>query len=230
MLAVDIGDDCGDRRQLDEAAVGLDDRPLAITDSCVDAIGVDDAAVYDRRIKFRAIENGRDDRGRGGLAVRTGHGNRPLVPHQLGQHLGTSNHRDVALTGGHDLGIVFADGRRNDQHRQFVDGLGAMASGDRDSHRAQTFHRRALGDVAALDVVAEVVHHLGDAAHTDTADTGEMDRADGEGQRLHAAPPAFPATSDSGWRAPIRPSTRSASAGAESGRAKRLAATACSDN
>ena len=68
-------------------------------------------------------------------------------------------------------------------------------------------HGRALGDVAALDPVAEVVHDLGDAAHADPADADEMDRADGEGHRLHAAPPA-PAGAGCAAEPPIRPSTR----------------------
>ena len=42
----------------------------------------------------------------------------------------------------------------------------------------------ALGDVAALHRVAEIVQHLGDAGHADAADADEMDGADASGSAL----------------------------------------------
>ena len=47
----------------------------------------------------------------------------------------------------------------------------------------------AFGDVAALDVIAQVAHHLGNAGHSDPADADEMDRADIGADRLHAGAP-----------------------------------------
>ena len=47
---------------------------------------------------------------------------------------------------------------------------------------AQPLHVGAVGDVAALHRVAEIVQHLGDAAHADAADADEMDRADVSGR------------------------------------------------
>ena len=228
VLAVDVGDDGGDGRQLDEAAVGLvglDHHPVARAEPRVGAVGIDDAAVDDRRVQPGAVEHGGDDRGRGRLAVGAGDRHRPLEAHQLGQHLGPLHHGDVALARGDHLDVVFADGGRDDQHRHVVDDLGAVAARDGNTQGAQAAHGRALGDVAALDPVAEVVHDLGDAAHADPADADEMDRADGERHRLHAAPPA-PAGAGSGAEPPIRPSTRSASARAASGRARPPAAAA----
>jgi hypothetical protein len=59
---------------------------------------------------------------------------------------------------------------------------------------AQTLHIGAVGRVGALNLVAQIVHDLGDAAHADAADADEMDRADverharGRGSRHHALP------------------------------------------
>ena len=44
--------------------------------------------------------------------------------------------------------------------------------------RAQPLHVRAFRGVRSLDLVAEIVHHLGDAAHADAADADEMQRSD----------------------------------------------------
>ena len=57
----------------------------------------------------------RGDHGRrGGLAVHAGNGDAIFQAHQLGQHLGALDHRDVLLVRGDDLGIVARDGRADD--------------------------------------------------------------------------------------------------------------------
>ena len=53
-----------------------------------------------------------------------------------------------------------------------------MADRDRDAALAQALDDIAVGDVRALHLVAEDVHHLGDAGHADAADADEMDGAD----------------------------------------------------
>ena len=51
----------------------------------------------------------------------------------------------------------------------------------------------AVGEVAALHPVAEIVQHLGDAAHADAADADEMERADRlSGSALMRRAPATP--------------------------------------
>ena len=229
VLTVDIGDHGGDCRQLHETAVGfvgLHDHPPACAEPRVGAVGIDDAAVDDSGVQPGAVEHGCDNRGRGRLAVRAGHRHRPLQPHKLGQHFGPAHHGDVALAGGHDLDVVLADGRRDHEHRHVVDGLRTVTTGNWNAQRAQPAHRRALGDVAALDAVAEVVHDLSNAAHADPADADEMNSADGEGHGLHAAPPSGCDIAGPGPPTPISPSTRSANADAASGRAKSCAAAA----
>src|SRR3954464_14940865 len=67
-----------------------------------------------------------------------------------------------------------------------------MADADRDSRLAQLLDDVAVGDIGALHVVAELVHHFRDARHADAANADEMDRADVGAQRFHHAgtPPA----------------------------------------
>src|SRR5690606_18262452 len=52
---------------------------------------------------------------------------------------------------------------------------------------SQALDAGVLSDVAALHRIAEIVQHLGDAAHADAADAAEMEGADGKGQGSHAA-------------------------------------------
>ena len=59
----------------------------------------------------------------------------------------------------------------------------------RDPCGAQAGDVVALGDVAALHRVAEIVQHLGDAGHADAADADEVDGADVERQRSHVRRP-----------------------------------------
>src|SRR6185437_5302519 len=92
-----------------------------------------------------------------------------------------------------------------------------MADLDADAERAQALHIGAVGDIAALHLIAEVVQNLGDAAHADAADADEMQRADVERNGPHAA---FSWAGGAAW--PFLPSmvamTRSASARAAWGR------------
>ncbi len=62
-----------------------------------------------------------------------------------------------------------------------------MADGDIDAQVAQPLYVCAFGDIAALNRVAEIVQDFSNSAHADAADTDEMNRADAEGERLHAA-------------------------------------------
>ena len=61
-----------------------------------------------------------------------------------------------------------------------------MADRDRDAEPAQALDVGVLGDVGALHAMAEVVQHLGDAAHADAADPDEVDAARIDRQGPHA--------------------------------------------
>ena len=53
-----------------------------------------------------------------------------------------------------------------------------MPDGDFHALVAQPFDVGALGLVGALHHIAEIHHHLGDAAHADAADADKMHRTD----------------------------------------------------
>ena len=78
--------------------------------------------------------------------------------------------------------------------------------------RAQALDVGALGRVGALNLVAQIVHDLGDAAHADAADADEMDGADvqrnagGDGDGGHHA--AFLSASCSTTSASLRGGVR----------------------
>ena len=69
-------------------------------------------------------------------------------------------------------------GRRHDHDPGVAEILGRVADRDLDALLAQPLDVGALGLIGALHDVAEIDHHLGDAAHADAADADEMHRAD----------------------------------------------------
>src|ERR1700685_2217168 len=92
---------------------------------------------------------------------------------------------------------------------------------DRDLHAlvAQPLDVGALGLVGALHRIAEVHHHLGDAAHADAADADEMHRPNVRREVLGFSGPRRAAPKPS-WLPPAAAtfSTRSASRSAASSR------------
>src|SRR5579872_6464877 len=62
-----------------------------------------------------------------------------------------------------------------------------MTDVDRDTRLFQLLDNIAFGDIRALHLIAELVHHLGNARHSNAADADEMDRADVGTKRLHHA-------------------------------------------
>ena len=101
-----------------------------------------------------------------------------LEPHQLGEHLRPAHHGNAPRARRDDLGIVALDGRRNDDHRGLAEIRLIVADRDRRALLAQALDVGVVGEVRALDLVAEVDEHLGDARHADAADADEVDRAD----------------------------------------------------
>ena len=135
------------------------------------------------------IEHRRDHRRRRRLAVGAGDRDGLLHPHQLGEHFGALDDRQPALDRRFDLGIAARDRGRADDHRRIAEIVGAVADLHRDAGLAQAFDDIAFGNVGALHLIAELVHHLGDPGHADAADADEVDGADVGAERLHAGTP-----------------------------------------
>ncbi len=214
-------------RQADEAAVGLvglDHHPVALARAGVGAIGVDDAAVDHGRVELGGIEQGCDQRGRGGLAVGAGDRDRPLEPHQLAQHLGPAHDRHAGAARGLDLGVVALDRGRHHDHPAVAEIGGPVADRDLDAQPAQALGVGVLDQVRALHPVAEIVQHLGDPAHADAADPDEVDAARIDRQGPHASASRWSLATEG----ESRDSTASASARAASGRPRACARAAMS--
>ena len=191
MLGIDVGDDRDVGRQLQERAValvGLDHHPLARAHAGIGAVGVDDAAIDHGRVEPAGVEQRRDHRGRRGLAMRAADGDRLAEAHQFGQHLGAPHDRQQLFARRLEFRIGFLDRGRDDDHFGVAEIFGAVADEALDALVAQPLHIGAVGLVGALHAIAEIVQHLGDAAHADAADADEMHQADGL-RHLHAALP-----------------------------------------
>ena len=181
MLGIDIGDDRDLGRQLQERAVALvrfDHHPVARTETRVGAIGIDDAAIDHGGIEAAGIEQRRDHRGRGGLAVGAGDGDAALQPHQLGQHLGAAHHRNAPFARRRQFRIVALDRGGDHDDLRAVDVLRLVADRDLRAVLAQTVEIVIVGGVRALHGIAEIEQHLGDTAHADPADPDEVDGSD----------------------------------------------------
>src|SRR6185437_5713915 len=108
-------------------------------------------------------------------------------------------------------------------HLRIAEIFRALSDGDWNAERAQPFHIGAFGRVGALHAIAKIAHHFGDAAHADTADADEVDRADRK-RHTHGIAPARQRAHD---RVPsARCSARSASRAAASAWPSALAAAA----
>jgi len=121
--------------------------------------------------------------------MRAGYGNAGFKTHQLGKHFGAAYDRQKARAGFDEFGIVRLDRRGDDEDLRVGEVLCRMADHHFDAETAQALDVGAVGDVAALHLVAEIMHDFGDAAHADAADANEVDDAYVEWRRAHQQPP-----------------------------------------
>ena len=180
MLGIDIGDDRDVGRQFQEGAValvGLDHHPVALPAPRVGAVGVDDAAVDDRRIEPGGVEQSRDQRGRRRLAVGAGDGDALLQAHQLGEHFGAAHDGNAAQPRGRQFRIVALDRGRDDDHRGVAEMRGVMPDEYGRAMLAQALDVGVVAGVRALHLVAEIDQHFRDAGHADAADPDEVNGA-----------------------------------------------------
>ena len=88
------------------------------------------------------------------------------------------------------LGIVALDRGRDDDDRGVAEIGRVMADEHLGAALAQALDVGVVGGVRALDGMAEIDQHLGDARHADAADADEMNGADLFRQFHVSAPPA----------------------------------------
>jgi hypothetical protein len=179
VLGIDVRDDRVDRREVEEAAValvGLGDQELAGAEARVRAERPHLAADDDGRVAARLAQHRADERGGRRLAVRARDGDAGLHAHQLGEHLGALDHRDLELAGAQHLGVRERDRGGDDEHVDVgVDGGGVVrAGGHLRAEALETAKGVTVGEVGAGHGIAEGQQHFGDAAHADSADPDEM--------------------------------------------------------
>ena len=182
MVGVDIGDDGQHGQEVQEGGVGLirlHDDVLARAQARIGTCAHQLAADHKGRVHTGFAQNRRDQRGRGGLAMRAGNRNALLQAHQLSQHDGALHHRNLLGAGRDDFGVVGPDRRRGDQHLSARDVRGRMADMDLQAQAGQALRGGAIALVGARDGVAQVVQDLGDAAHAGAADADKMDVLNG---------------------------------------------------
>ena len=179
VLAVDVrhhGNDRGEKEEGPVALVGLGDQELRLAEPDVRAERAELAADDHGRIPPGLVQDGADERCGGRLPMAPRDRDAVLHPHQLGQHLGPGNDRDLELPPASDLGIREGHRRRDDQHVDAGRDVRRVVGAEVDprSQAAEAPRRLAVDQVGARDGVPEGEQHLGDAAHTDPADTDEV--------------------------------------------------------
>src|SRR5690606_9526223 len=104
--------------------------------------------------------------------------------HQLGQHQRARHEGNLLGARGQHLGVVGRHGGGGHDDVGTLDVLGHVADAGGDAQALEPLQHRAVDEVGARAVIAEVLQHFGNAAHARAADADEMDVVDGV---LHAA-------------------------------------------
>ena len=144
MLVVDVRNHRNRRKQLQErpvAFVRLGHHQLAAAQPRVAAERAQPPADHRRRIESGALEHQRDHRRRRRFAVRACDGDRVAQTHQLREHLGARDHRNLPSRGFPHFRIRGAHGRRDHDHVRFADVGCGVAVRDPNAER-----RQSIGD------------------------------------------------------------------------------------
>ena len=111
VLAVEIGDDGEDGRELEKGAialVGLSHQILGGAEAGIGAERVDAAADDDGGIEAAGAEHGGDHRCCGRFAMHAGDGDAVFEAHELGEHFGALNDGNLAGSASTTSGLVGA--------------------------------------------------------------------------------------------------------------------------
>lgn len=98
-----------------------------------------------------------------------------LQAHEIGEGFAALDHGCAAIACGNDLGIIVFYCCRDDQDRSIINLRRLMTFLKYKSVLLQAFGNFAGLQIGTRDVVAEIQQNLGEAAHTDAADTHKMD-------------------------------------------------------
>ena len=135
---VDVRDHRNRRKQFQKrsiALVRLGHHQLAAAEPRVAAECAQPAADHRGRVEPGPFEHERDHRRRRRLAVRARDRDRVAQPHQLREHLGARDHRNLPAYRFDDLGVPGAHRRRDHHHVRIADVLGGVPDGDPHAQR-----------------------------------------------------------------------------------------------
>src|SRR6202049_3228575 len=121
--------------------------------------------------------------------MHSGDGDAILQAHQLRQHLGALDDRNVEGVSLGYLWIVWRNGRAGHDHVGADNVFSAVSFKNHGTEADQALRDRRTLEVGTGNLVAEVQQHLGDTAHADAADSDEMNALNlGENFRSTASP------------------------------------------
>jgi hypothetical protein len=177
VVGVDVGDHRQRRLEIQEGRVGLvgfDDDEFTGAEPGMRAVRFDATADDERRIEAAFREHARDETRRGGLAMRAGHRDALLEPHQFGEHECPRHDRHFRRARRLHFGVVLLHRRRHDDRVRSSDMARIVTFEHRRAELLQMARHVAGGEIRAAHLIAEVEQHLGDAGHAGPADAHEV--------------------------------------------------------
>ena len=177
VLPVNVCDDRNGRAQFQKrtvAFIGLGDDEVSFSQLGIAPEGVEPPANYHGGIVAGMDQDSRNHRSGGGLAVAPGYGDAVFEPHELGQHFGSRNHRNLPLLGLENFYVVGTDSRRDHHDIGVGNIVGRMRRKDLSSQGLQPLRDSARLEIRAGDLVAQIEQELSNATHPDAADSHEM--------------------------------------------------------
>ncbi len=147
----------GSFRNVPSDLVGLDHHPLTLAHSGIGAVGIDDAAIDDRRVQPTGFQQRRHQRRGRGLAMRTADRDRiaeRISSASISARRTTGSSFSRAAT---SSGLLFLDRGRDDHHFGVAEVLRLVADKDFDALIAQALHVGAVGLIRSLHAMAEIM-------------------------------------------------------------------------
>ena len=159
---------------------GLCHEQAAVSDAQGAADGGQIAAYHDGGVHAAGLGKGGDHGGGRGLSMGAGHTHHLLIMlHDKAPGLCPGDDGNAGRPGGHDLRVVIPDGGGADDQRGLAHIVGAVADGHGNAHFVQTQRIDGAVPVAAPDVCAHVLEHLGQRPHGNAADADQVDGSAG---------------------------------------------------
>src|SRR6267143_1567581 len=177
MFAIDGSYHRDYRREHEEAAVALvrfHHKIFAFPEPRGRAHLVDFPANHKRGVKMRRRQHRSNDRGRGRLAVRACHRDSVFQPHQLRKHLRAWYHRNFHFVRFDDFGVICLHGRGSHDNVRSISIGSLVTLVNRGAEILESLGDRGRLGVRAGHGIAESQEHFGNTAHTDAANTDQV--------------------------------------------------------